>query len=114
MPRAESAAPVCDLGALGGARGRHRCLLTILVEAALVVEETPRGWRLELPAQPRLFRTAASWIALERLCCPFVGFHLQWTVRGRVLVEAVTGAAGREALRAGLDAALADRGKPRP
>jgi hypothetical protein len=109
MPPAEPAAPVCDLAALGGARGRHRRLLATLLGAAVAVEETPRGWRLELPAEGRLFRTAAAWVSLERRCCPFVGCVLAWTRGGRVRLTLEAGdAAGREALLAGLRAALAE------
>jgi hypothetical protein len=108
MPRAESPAPVCDLGALGGARSRHRRLLGTLLGAAVVVAETPRGWRLELPSEGRLFRVAAAWVSLERRCCPFIGCRLAWSRRGRVRLAVEAGdAAGREALLAGLRAVLA-------
>ena len=106
MRRAEAAAPACDLGALGGARGRHRRLTAALLGAALATADTRRGWRLELPAEPRWGRAAAAWIGLERRCCPFVGFELRWTRGGRLFLDAVAAPAGREALRAGLRAAL--------
>jgi hypothetical protein len=106
----DTCGPVCDLGALGASRSRHRKLLERVLGSALVAEETAEGWRVELPAEPRLFRAAAAWVALERRCCPFVSFALEWTRDGTVRLVAATDEPGRAALRAGLAAALGAAG----
>jgi hypothetical protein len=84
-------------------------LLAALFAAAVSVEETRHGWRLELPAEARSFRLAASWVALERRCCPFVGFRLEWTRAGRVRLEARASGPAREALLAGIREVTATR-----
>jgi hypothetical protein len=104
--RRADAAPACDLTALGTARSRHRRLLVELLSEALASGETRRGWRLELPATGRTLRMAAAWVALERRCCPFAGFRLTWSRRGRVFLDVETGPAGQEALREGMRLAL--------
>ena len=103
---AAAAPPVCQLAALGSARARHRRLLAALLGAAVAVRETRRGWELELPSESRWLRVAAAWVTLERRCCPFVDFRVEWNRRGRLRLAVESDPAGREALVAGLRVAL--------
>jgi hypothetical protein len=56
-------------------------------------EELSDGYAFRLPADPVLFQQAAEWVALERRCCPFVQFALEWKEDDTVWVR-FTGAPG--------------------
>ena len=48
---------------------------------ASVVEETrelPDGYTFRLLADAGTFVGAAEWITLDRMCCPFMEFRLEW------------------------------------
>lgn len=67
----------CDLGALSPEeRAREAELLTELKAALGEPEETETGFRFAVPQDPPLVGRLGELLALERLCCPFLGFDL--------------------------------------
>ena len=59
-------------------RQRQQELLALMRRRALGQDELPDGYAFRLPADPVLFQQAAEWVSLERRCCPFVQFALDW------------------------------------
>ena len=59
-------------------RKRQQELLELMHRSAQAKEELPDGFGFRLAAEPALFQQAAEWISLERRCCPFVRFALEW------------------------------------
>jgi hypothetical protein len=41
----------------------------------------PDGYAVRFPSDPTLFVKVAEWITLERLCCSFLAFGLDWSER---------------------------------
>ena len=44
------------------------------------------GYAFRLAGDPALFQQAAEWVSLERRCCPFVQFTLEWKRDNRVWI----------------------------
>jgi hypothetical protein len=82
-----------------GQRQRQQELLALMRRSAQAQDELPDGYAFRLPADPDLFQKAAEWIGLERRCCPFVQFTLEWTPDDSVWVR-FTGAPGVKAFLA--------------
>lgn len=96
---AEAPALACRAHALDAAqRKRQQELLALMRRSAQAREELPDGYALRLPTDAALFRDAAEWIALERLCCPFVRFSLEWTPDDAVWVRFTGGPGVKEFL----------------
>ncbi|HZR80961.1 MAG TPA: hypothetical protein VFD92_07680 [Candidatus Binatia bacterium] len=71
--------PFCRLDALDpGERARHAELLASLRAAVDEVSERGDGFRFRLRADPEAFARVAEWVGLERRCCPFLDFALEW------------------------------------
>lgn len=84
----------CRVNALDSIqRKRQQELLGVMRKSALAKEELPLGHAFRLAADATLFRQAAEWISLERLCCPFVEFTLEWKQDDSVWVR-LTGGPG--------------------
>jgi hypothetical protein len=67
----------CDLGALSSEqRAREQTLLAELKTVFAEFNETERGFRVVLPPDPALLGTLGEFLALERICCPFLNFEL--------------------------------------
>ena len=90
-PRGSAEPPItCTLDAFSAAdRERYDELRSGLLSATIRVQSTRRGWAVELSGGERSFREAAEWITLERRCCGFMEFGLDWTPGGnpRVTLE---------------------------
>jgi hypothetical protein len=87
-------------------RKRQQALLALVRSSVKETQELPDGFALRLPADARLFRDIAEWVSLERKCCGFVDYAIEWKRDDSVWVK-LTGAAGtKEALAAemGLEA----------
>jgi hypothetical protein len=70
----------CRANALDEAqRQRQRALLEIVRRLALDTRELPDGLAVSFPADAAVFLQLAEWVGLERRCCPFLGFALEWT-----------------------------------
>lgn len=84
----------CQLKALDAAgRARQKELLARVRAMVLETIERPTGFELKLPATRATFIEAAEWVGLERLCCPFAEFALEWRGDDTVWVR-VTGPDG--------------------
>jgi hypothetical protein len=99
---AQDAAPTfaCRANALDRTqRKRQQELLDLMRRSAKATDELTNGYALRLPTDPLLFQQAAEWIGLERRCCPFVQFTLEWKQDDSVWVR-FTGAPGVKAFLA--------------
>lgn len=92
----------CNLGAMtADQRARHRVLGEALRGEIQEILELPDGFTFRLP--PEAWTTAAEFVSLEKLCCPFVRFLLEMPEDGGPLRLSLTGREGvREFLRAEL------------
>ena len=89
-------------------RQRQQELLALMRRSAQAQDELADGFAFRLPADPALFQQAAEWVSLERRCCPFVQFALEWKEDDRVWVR-FTGAPG---VKAFLAAQILGTGRP--
>jgi len=83
-------------------RLRQQELLALMRRSAQSQGELPDGYAFRLPGDPVLFQQAAEWVGLERRCCPFVRFTLEWKEDDSIWVR-FTGAPG---VKAFLDAEI--------
>jgi hypothetical protein len=74
-------------------RSRQQELLALMRRSAQSRDELADGYAFRLSADPALFQLAAEWVSLERRCCPFVRFALEWNEDDGVWVR-FTGAPG--------------------
>ena len=63
----------------------------------------PDGYAFRLPTDPALFQETAEWVSLERRCCPFLAFALEWRGDDTVWVRATGGPGAKAALAAEID-----------
>jgi len=70
----------CQLDALSASdRARHDKLMVALSEDVREVKELPNGYAFRLPTDSKRLAEVGEWISLERQCCPFFNFDLQWS-----------------------------------
>lgn len=68
----------CDMTAIGSQqRDPHSEMIENLFRSVEQVVELPAGYRFRLVNDADTLRSAAEFIALERLCCPFFGFTIE-------------------------------------
>jgi len=68
----------CDMTAIAAdQRDAHLATINKLFQAVEGVRELPSGYSFRLPNESDVILTAAEFIALEQLCCPFFGFALE-------------------------------------
>ena len=60
-------------------RARHAECLQAVRAATRERRDLPDGYALRLDHDAATFVTAAEWITLERRCCGFLTFGLEWT-----------------------------------
>jgi len=89
-------------------RQRQQELLGVMRRSAQATDELTDGYAFRLPTDPILFHQAAEWVSLERRCCPFVKFALEWKEDDTVWVR-FTGAPG---VKEFLAAAILGAGPP--
>lgn len=58
-------------------RKTYQGLLAEMSKSYQEVSELPNGFAVCFPAEPSIIMKLAEFIALERLCCPFLNFGLQ-------------------------------------
>ena len=89
-------APIaCDLTAIDAVqRDQHLQTAAHVFRLAVEVTELSNGYALRLPNETETFLRAASFIAHERLCCPFFGFALEIEPEGGALWLKLTGRDG--------------------
>jgi len=69
----------CRVRALDAAqRRRQQRLLDTVRRTAFGQHELPDGIALRFTADAAAFVQLAEWISLERRCCPFLEFTLEW------------------------------------
>jgi len=69
----------CQMGVFEAAeRRRYDALREGLSRRRLGIHELPDGIAVLYPGEPEIFRDVAEWITLERRCCPFLSFSLEF------------------------------------
>lgn len=102
----------CSLDALDTAsRKRQHELLAVVRSRVQSMEELPDGFAATLPADPALFLQVAEWVSLERRCCPFADFTIEWTRDDVVRVRFTGGDGAKEVFAAEI---LGEEGAPSP
>jgi hypothetical protein len=86
----------CRLDALEGPQTLRYQELRRAMRGAGETRELPDGYAVRFPSDPTLFVKVAEWITLERLCCSFLAFGLDWSERDGVLLR-LTGGPGVKA-----------------
>ncbi|MGI9066363.1 MAG: hypothetical protein ACR2HX_08170 [Pyrinomonadaceae bacterium] len=85
----------CDMTAISAdQRGAHLATINRLFQAVKSFRELPNGYSFRLPNESDVLLTAAQFIALERLCCPFFGFGLEIESEGGAAWLSLTGREG--------------------
>jgi hypothetical protein len=59
-------------------RRRYETLRELLGQRRLGTHETPDGIAVVYPGEPDVFLNLAEWVTLERRCCPFLSFSLEF------------------------------------
>lgn len=96
----------CDMTAIpADQRESHLATTTKLFRLVETVQELPNGYSFRLPNASAILLTAAQFIALERLCCPFFGFGLEIEREGGGVWLSLT---GREGVKPFILAEIAD------
>ena len=85
----------CDMTAIApGERDRHLARIERIFRSVKSVREMANGYSFQLPNDSEILLTAAHFIALERLCCPFFGFDLEIEREGGSVWLSLTGRDG--------------------
>lgn len=92
----EKSIPVaCRLGAFTPEeQTRHSELMATLVPILQSPRELENGYAFPLAATPEQFVAVAEWITLERKCCPFLQFDLEWRAQTNTPELRLTGGPG--------------------
>jgi hypothetical protein len=89
-----SQAFACRVNALDKVeRQRQQTLLQSVRRQVVAMNDLTDGIALTFPADAEAFVQLAEWISLERRCCPFLGFALEWKQDDSVTVR-LTGDSG--------------------
>lgn len=93
---AEKESPfACDMSAIEPERrSEHMATIGELFRAVEEVRELTHGYAFRLTPEPEVLLTAAKFIALEKLCCPFFGFALEVEPEGGAVWLSLTGREG--------------------
>ncbi|HEX3597881.1 MAG TPA: hypothetical protein VHU80_22385 [Polyangiaceae bacterium] len=84
-------------------RQRYDALREQVRSAAGQVDEIEEGFVLRFATEPAVLGAVAEWIALERLCCPFLDFILEVPAAREFATVRITGPEGTKAvLREGM------------
>ena len=85
----------CDMNAIAPEqRGAHIATIERLFRSAQKVRELPDGYAFEIPKESDVLLSAAQFIAVERLCCPFFGFGIEVEREGGSVWLSLTGRRG--------------------
>lgn len=96
MATAQSEPPTfaCRVNALDKVqRQRQQALLETVRRTIIAKNELPDGLSLSFRTDAAAFVQLAEWISLERRCCPFLAFALEWRQDDSVSVR-LTGEPG--------------------
>ena len=85
----------CDLNAIPlDERPTHLANTQKLFSLVQQIQELPDGYSFRLPNENDVWKLAAEFVDLERLCCPFFAFRLEFKRQGDPIYLTVTGAEG--------------------
>jgi len=85
----------CDMAAIAAdKRDAHLATINKLFRGVESIRELPNGYSVRLPNDSDVLLTAAEFIALERLCCPFFDFSLEIEREGGAVWLSLTGREG--------------------
>ena len=85
----------CDMTAIAAdQRDAHLATINKLFRSVQSLRELPNGYSVRLPNESDVLLTAAEFIALERLCCPFFDFSLEIEREGGAVWLSLTGREG--------------------
>ena len=85
----------CDMSAIASdRRGAHLATINKLFRAVEGIRELPNGYSVRLPNDSDVLLTAAKFMAVERLCCPFFDFSLEIEREGGAVWLSLTGREG--------------------
>jgi hypothetical protein len=85
----------CNLTAIPAEkRDQHQAAAEQIFRAVRETRELPSGYAFRLPEEPEMLFKAAEFVTLERLCCPFFGFTLEFEPEGGPLWLKLTGGDG--------------------
>lgn len=95
---------VCNLGAMNAEeRMRYQAVSTQVQRSVQEIVELPNGYALRHTPEASTIALVAEFIALERLCCPFLDFALEVEREGGPVWLRLTGREGvQDFLRAEL------------
>ncbi len=89
----------CNLSAhTSEQRVRHRELLREVFARKLEVRELADGYAILFPAETQLAVQIAEYMALERMCCPFLHLGLAFEANNGPLMLEISGSADAKAL----------------
>jgi hypothetical protein len=101
----------CQLKSLDATeRIRQKELLGIVRGKILKTVELDRGFALKLPSNHATFLELAEWVSLERRCCAFADFTIEWRLDDSVWVRVVGGTGAKEVLAAEMGIVFAPLG----
>ena len=103
-PASDKPAPIaCRPNALDAAeRRRQQALLEHVRGIVEAREELADGLAFRLPPTVEVLRDVAEWASLERRCCPFLAFTLEWRLDDTVWIRLTGGPGVTEFLTAGM------------
>jgi hypothetical protein len=85
----------CDFRALDAdEKRRQQTLFSQIYSAVQEVRDLPDGYALRLPSDAATMLATAEFVTLERRCCPFFAFALDFGPYGGPLWLRITGRAG--------------------
>lgn len=68
----------CDLSALDSeGRSEHKRISEAVLGSVTEIRERPDGYAFRLPTETGMIQKTATFVARERLCCPFFDFTLE-------------------------------------
>jgi hypothetical protein len=101
MTQPEEPPIACQLKALDGAgRARQKELLTLVRGKVQQTVELPDGFALRVAADRTTFLEVAEWVSLERKCCAFAEFRIEWRLDDSVWVSVTGRGEAKEVLAA--------------
>ena len=91
----------CQLKALNAAqRARQRILVETARAKILKTSELEDGYALQFPPDQETVLELAEWLSLERRCCAFAEFAIEWRWDDTVWVRLTGGQGAKEVLAA--------------
>lgn len=96
MNKSNAQSPIaCDMSVLSPAqRQAHLANSRELFANVQAIKELPDGYQFQLTDDPNAITKVAEFVALEKLCCPFLNFAIEIQAEGRPITVSLTGREG--------------------